>query len=116
MLPNPTTELCLEIHRRYCTCDHKPRRKTRLTFLQERLFFSLRGLICWSLHPSDSSDRRGRSAGAPRRDVLLESWATASPPTGSHHRHSVSDEGAWGMDAPSSGWWARSAREAWGLI
>ncbi len=51
--PNPTTDLCLEIQRRYCTCDHKPRGKTRLTSPPERLFFSIRGLICWSLDLSD---------------------------------------------------------------
>src|SRR3954467_770766 len=46
------------------------------------------------------SDRRARPAGAPRRDVLLESWATASPPTGSHHRSLVSDGlGAWTLRA-----------------
>ena len=44
---------------------------------------------------------------------MLESWATASPPTGSHHRHLVSDGlGAWTLRAAVGGlgalWSARS--------
>jgi hypothetical protein len=36
--PIPTTGLCLEIQRRYCTCDHILTEKHRLTFPSKRLF------------------------------------------------------------------------------
>lgn len=101
---NPTTDLCLEIQRRYCTSDHKPRRKTPIDLPDETVNFHVRGLICWSL--TQAVDLIGVAVPPARRveTILLESWATASPPTGSHHRRLVSDGlGAWTLRAAVGG-------------
>ena len=100
---NPTADLCLEIQRRYCTSDQKPLGKTPIDVPDETVNFHVRGLICWSL--TQAVDLIGVAVPpALRRDVLLESWATASPPTGSHHRRLVSDGlGAWTLRAAVGG-------------